>query len=209
VAVREERLVAYLVGKEGKAPESGELRRFLRERLPEYLVPGRMVEVGVLPRTPSGKIDRGALATVSENREPRTENRLSPRTEMARVVAGVWEEVLGVERIGVGESFFELGGHSLLATQAVTRVRERLGVEVELRTLFEHPTVAEFALAVEEARARGARPSAPAIVPLARERYRVTREALAAPGGPLGREPSAIRRQPSGKGGDCEPLADG
>jgi amino acid adenylation domain-containing protein len=157
----EKRLVAYVVGD----VEAGVLREHLRRELPEYMVPAAFVALERLPLTPSGKLDRKALpAPDFASAEGRY---VAPRTPTEEVLAEIWAEMLGVERVGVAESFFELGGHSLLAARVVSRVRQVFGVEVPLRALFEGPTVGEVAGRVEEIRRAGA-PALPPVVPTGR-----------------------------------------
>jgi amino acid adenylation domain-containing protein len=146
VLVREEggkRLVGYVVTAPGEEQAAGELRSFLQQSLPDYMVPSVFLRLEALPQTPNGKVDRRALPvpeTLPAGREI-----IAPRTLREELLAGIWADVLGVERVGVEESFFELGGHSLLATQVVSRLRESLGLSLPLRALFEAPTVAELA----------------------------------------------------------------
>ncbi|HEX7239395.1 MAG TPA: amino acid adenylation domain-containing protein, partial [Longimicrobiaceae bacterium] len=148
------RLVGYVVAAEGgEAPSEAELRAFLAGALPEYMVPSAFVVLERLPLTPSGKIDRRALPAPER---PESAISVAPRTPSEEVLAGIWAEGVGGERVGVEESFFELGGHSLLATKVVSRVRQAFGVEVPLRTLFEAPTVAGLAERIEGLRASGA-----------------------------------------------------
>ncbi|MBW8879773.1 MAG: hypothetical protein JF614_32995, partial [Acidobacteria bacterium] len=137
----DKRLVAYVVGREGLALDTGRLREHVASKLPEYMVPSAFVVLDWLPLTPSGKVDRRALPApeLGERGEY-----VAPRTELERRLCEIWEELLGVERVGIEDNFFDLGGHSLLATQLVSRVRAALGVEVPLRELFEHPTIARF-----------------------------------------------------------------
>jgi FkbM family methyltransferase len=124
-----------------------DLRERLRERLPEHMVPAAYVYLEALPLTPNGKVDRKALpAPELASAEDRY---VAPRTPTEEALAGIWAEVLGLERVGVEESFFDLGGHSLLATRVVSRVRKRFGVELPLRALFDMPTVAGLAPQVE------------------------------------------------------------
>jgi amino acid adenylation domain-containing protein len=165
----EKRLVAYVVGEEeSPAPTVGELREHLRERLPEYMVPSVFVVLERLPLTANGKVDRRALPAPEEGGAVRGTEYVAPRTATEEVLARIWSELLGVERVGVAEDFFELGGHSLLATQLMSRVREEFSVEVPLRQLFEQPTVRGLGLAVEEALRSGAGVIAPPIVPVSR-----------------------------------------
>jgi amino acid adenylation domain-containing protein len=139
----ETRLVAYVVGD----VEADELRVHLRRSLPEYMVPAAFVELEALPLTPNGKLDRKALPAPEYAAD--ADRYVAPRTPTEEVLAGIWAEVLRLERVGVEESFFELGGHSLLATRVVSRVREAFAIELPLRALFERPTVAGLAPRVE------------------------------------------------------------
>src|SRR3989442_814475 len=107
-------------------------------------VPSAIVVLDELPLTPSGKVDRRALPAPF-GPPVGTAAAAAPRTPAERKVARVWEEVLGVDRVGAGDNFFDLGGHSLLATQVISRLRSALGVEVPLRAVFEAPTVASLA----------------------------------------------------------------
>ncbi|HST60111.1 MAG TPA: condensation domain-containing protein, partial [Longimicrobium sp.] len=159
----ETRLVAYIVGD----AEAEALRAHVRRSLPEYMVPAAFVFLDALPLTPNGKLDRKALpAPELASAEDRY---VAPRTPVEEVLAGIWAEVLRLERVGVEESFFDLGGHSLLATRVVSRIREVFGVELPLRALFEGPTVAELAVRVEELRRAGL-PMLPPVVPVDRTR---------------------------------------
>ncbi|MFL5542922.1 MAG: amino acid adenylation domain-containing protein, partial [Longimicrobiaceae bacterium] len=158
----EKRLVAYVVG--GAEPD--ELREHLRRSLPEYMVPAAFVRLGALPLSPNGKVDRRALPAPGSAGEE--ERYAAPRTPLEEVVAEIWAEVLGRERVGVRESFFELGGHSLLATRVASRLRAVFGVELTLRALFEAPTVAELTARVAELRRAGL-PQLPPVVPVPRD----------------------------------------
>jgi amino acid adenylation domain-containing protein len=144
VVAREEgsgdrRLVAYFTADPG-APGVGELRSWLRERLPEPMVPAMFVPLPDLPRTPNGKVDRKALPAPGAEQEALRGRHVPPAGVIEEVIAGVWSGVLGLERVGVTESFFDLGGHSLLATQMVSRLREALEVDLTLAWLFEAPS---------------------------------------------------------------------
>ncbi|MEW5926516.1 MAG: amino acid adenylation domain-containing protein [Gemmatimonadota bacterium] len=146
VLARGQALVGYFTSGDG-APDAGELRSHLRALLPEHMVPSAFVALDALPLTPNGKLDRRALPA-PDARAGR--EYAAPRGGTERALAEAWAEVLGVERVGAHDDFFELGGHSLLATRLVSRVREKLGVELPLRALFERPTVAGLAELVDE-----------------------------------------------------------
>jgi len=121
-----------------------ELRKFLKPKLPDYMLPSAFVFLEALPLTPNGKVDHNALPVPDFTAEPGKPFVLA-RTPMEAQVANLWREVLGVERVGVQDNFFELGGHSLMATQVISRVRSAFEVEIPLRDLFDHPTVAALA----------------------------------------------------------------
>ncbi|MES1242476.1 MAG: amino acid adenylation domain-containing protein, partial [Acidobacteriota bacterium] len=131
-------LVAYVA-----PPVEADLRAFLRESLPEPMVPSAVVFLDSMPLTPNGKVDRGALARIEPER--REGVFAAPRTAEEEILAGIWSDLLGVERIGAGDSFFDLGGHSLLGARVVSRLRDAFGVELPLRALFETPTLAGLA----------------------------------------------------------------
>ncbi|HEX2076721.1 MAG TPA: amino acid adenylation domain-containing protein [Longimicrobium sp.] len=171
VLVREDlpgqkRLVAYVVPREGAEVYSGELRACLQRQLPEHMVPGAFVVLEALPLSPTGKVDRRALPAPEWSG---TETYVAPRTPAEEILAGIWGEVLGLERVGATEDFFALGGHSLLATRVVSRIRQAFGVELPLRALFEAPTVAGLAGRIEQAGREAAAAQAPPLVPVPRE----------------------------------------
>src|SRR5262249_23771683 len=135
-------------------PSSHELRRYLRERLPEHMVPSAFVVLDALPLTPNGKIDRQALPAPEQ--DPTGQEEVEALcTPVEEVIAGVWAEVLGLQRVGARANFFDLGGHSLLATRVVSRLSDLFGVAIPVRVLFEAPTVAELARWVEAAQGGG------------------------------------------------------
>ncbi|MFJ9309034.1 non-ribosomal peptide synthetase [Streptomyces cyaneofuscatus] len=145
----DQRLAAYLVMKEAAAAAAhDELRAALLATLPDYMVPEAFVTLEALPRTPNGKVDRLALPPVADWGVAGGSMGAPPRTDRERAVAGVWEDVLGIREIGVDHDFFQLGGHSLLATRVSVRLRSALGIDVPVRALFEHPTVAALAAAL-------------------------------------------------------------
>jgi acyl carrier protein len=141
------RLVGYVVAGE-QAPTAAVLREFLKERLPDYMIPSAFVFVEKLPLTPNGKVDRKALPA-PEIGAQLEDQYVAPRTPLEEILAGIWAEVLGVERIGIHDNFFELGGHSLLGVQLLSRLRKVFKVEMMLRDLFEVSTVAELAECIE------------------------------------------------------------
>ncbi|HEU0079849.1 MAG TPA: condensation domain-containing protein, partial [Longimicrobiaceae bacterium] len=155
------RLVAYVVG----AVDADALRSHMRQGLPEYMVPSAFVVLDRLPLTANGKVDRKALP--APELASAEDGYVAPRTPVEEVLAGIWAEVLRLERVGVHDSFFDLGGHSLLATRVVSRVRAVFATELPLRALFEGPTVAELARAVEGERRREL-PVLPPVVPVER-----------------------------------------
>ncbi|HSF39994.1 MAG TPA: amino acid adenylation domain-containing protein, partial [Thermoanaerobaculia bacterium] len=142
VVVRESRLVAYVVGGAG----AEEMRRSLRERLPDYMVPAVFVTLEALPLNASGKVDLKALPA-PEQPGAREEGYLAPRTREEEILAGVWAQVLRLPRVGVNDNFFELGGDSILSIQIVARARQA-GLLFTVREIFEHQTVAGLALHV-------------------------------------------------------------
>ena len=146
-----------------------QLRRFLQTKLPDYMVPGTFVMLESLPLTPSGKLDRRALPAPGRSRPTRQESYVAPRTQTEEMLAGIWAQLLGVERAGAYDNFFELGGHSLLAIRLLSRMREAFQLELPILAIFETRTVAGLAQLVDEARARGEKDEAPAIVRLPRE----------------------------------------
>ncbi|HEX8276905.1 MAG TPA: amino acid adenylation domain-containing protein [Longimicrobiaceae bacterium] len=144
----EARLVAYVVEEERVPEDAPELRAWLRDRLPDYMVPSLFVALDALPRTANGKTDRAALPAPEGGRAGVEAEYVEPRTAVEEALAAIWAETLHVDRVGVHDNFFELGGHSILATQAVVATRSTLQAEVPVRVLFEHPTVAELAAAI-------------------------------------------------------------
>jgi amino acid adenylation domain-containing protein len=147
----EMRLVAYVVPKQGQTSTRGDLRGFLKQKLPDYMIPSTFVILDKLPLTPAGKVNRKALPAPDWGRTDLEGFYVPPRTPVEEQLTKIWGEVLGVERVGVHDNFFELGGHSLLATQVMSRVRKAFQAEIPLRVLFEVLTVEGLAVAVVEA----------------------------------------------------------
>ncbi|HYP21439.1 MAG TPA: condensation domain-containing protein, partial [Chloroflexia bacterium] len=156
----DKRLVAYVVAVQAMTP--ADLRGYLREHVPEYMVPSAFVLLEKLPLTPNGKLDRRSLPAPELDRGDGREH-VAPRSPVEEALVGIWASVLGVERVGVHDNFFELGGHSLLATQALSRVRDVLHVEMPLRRIFETPTVAKLGESVEAALKGGSTAPAPPV----------------------------------------------
>lgn len=163
----EKRLVAYLVPR-GDAPAEADLRAWIRDRLPEYMVPSAFVVLEALPLTPNGKVDRNALPDPEPERIGLAGPSVPASGPIEEALAAVWADVLGRASVGVRESFFEIGGHSLLAAQMLSRVRETFDVDVPLKSLFDEPTVAALARHVQEALRAGAGVSIPPLVPVER-----------------------------------------
>ena len=148
----EKRLVAYVVqdesgseGGSGVSVDVSELRGYLQGRLPEYMVPSWFVALEALPLTPNGKVDRQALPAPEGKRLGAARAYEGPRTETEAALVGIWEEVLGVERVGVHDGFFELGGHSLMAMRVVSRVHSQWNVDMPLSMMFESQTLGKLA----------------------------------------------------------------
>ncbi len=167
----EKRLIAYYVLQNNAELSVKDLRAFLAQQLPEYMVPAAFIELDTMPLTANGKIDRKALPkpdqeTVIQSSETEF---VEPRTPTEEVIAAIYAEVLSVEKVGVMHNFFELGGHSLLATQLISRVNKTFDVEVPLKALFEGPTVSQLALIVDGAKLQAKGFKAPKMVPVSRD----------------------------------------
>ena len=133
-------LVAYVVGE----VDGGALREHVKQHVPDYMVPSAFVQLDELPLTPSGKVDRLALPAPTGRLD--ATSYVAPRTSVEEMLCSTWAEVLRLDRVGIDEDFFELGGQSLLAMRMFARIREDYAVELPLRTLFEAPTVRQFAV---------------------------------------------------------------
>jgi amino acid adenylation domain-containing protein len=155
-----QRLVAYFVPREKPAPRNDELRDFLQQAVPAHLVPSLFLALPSLPLLPNGKVDRQSLPDPDRAGQRDRDSFVPPRNLFEEMLAGIWSEVLGIERCGAEDSFFDLGGYSLAATQVLSRVREVFGVDVPLGRLFARPTLAGLANEIETAL-----PAGPAAVP--------------------------------------------
>ncbi|MBO3462590.1 non-ribosomal peptide synthetase [Aetokthonos hydrillicola Thurmond2011] len=148
-------LVSYFVPVSGKAEDNydliAELRQFLKEQLPSFMVPTTFMVLDAMPLTPNGKVDRKALPK-PDMAQQLTASYVPPSTDLERQIADIWSQVLNLQHVGIHDNFFELGGYSLLATQVVSRLRKTLQVEILLPHLFEVPTIAELARRIEALR---------------------------------------------------------
>jgi acyl carrier protein len=145
----DKRILAYVVAAPEHAPTAGELRTFLKEKLPDYMIPAQFVILDDLPLKPNGKVDRKALPAPNGFRAGLSTEYVAPRTQTEEILLKMWKEVLCVDA-GVEDSFFELGGHSLMATRLQAHIKEVFGVEVPLRQIFTEPTVDALAAGIEE-----------------------------------------------------------
>ena len=175
---RERRLVAYIARVPGASPAPADVRRFLRDRLPEHMVPAAVLAMDALPVLPSGKIDRRSLPAAYVSGKDLQEAYIAPSTPLEVALARMWSELLQVRRISAHDNFFELGGHSLLAGRLISRIRKTLHIDMPLRLVFEAPTVRQLAaelvpLGGWEA---GGAPAHP-LMPTPRERHTATLDA--------------------------------
>jgi amino acid adenylation domain-containing protein len=136
------RLIAYVTPRNGGALRNRELRQALQERLPSYMIPSAFITLDELPLTAHGKIDRAALQALHTPHLETAKSWVAPRNDTEQVLAGIWQEILQVERVGIHENFFDVGGHSLLAMQLASRVRDDLGADLPIAAVFGAPTIA-------------------------------------------------------------------
>ncbi|MEH2381704.1 MAG: amino acid adenylation domain-containing protein [Nostoc sp.] len=155
-----QRLVAYVVS-DNQDISTHQLREFLQQELPAYMVPAAFVILETLPLTPNGKIDRLALPAPEKN--TRTREYVAPHTPDQEIIAQIFGEVLGMETVGIHDNFFELGGHSLLATQLISRLRQSFEVEIPLKAVFAAPSVAQLDQTIAQLRTQGQGLSLPPI----------------------------------------------
>ena len=145
-----QRVIAYVVSQKEQTLAIAELRSFLESKLPSYMVPAVFVTLEALPLTPNGKVDRKALP-IPELTKVSSSMITPPSTPIENLLAGIWAEVLSIDKVGIDNNFFELGGHSLIATRVISQIRQVFKAELPLRYLFEKPTIAEFAKEIEKA----------------------------------------------------------
>ncbi|HEX7317771.1 MAG TPA: condensation domain-containing protein, partial [Pyrinomonadaceae bacterium] len=146
-----------------------DVRDFMKERLPSYMIPSAFVLLEAIPLTPNGKLDRAALPAPENTRPDLEGSFVAPRTLVEELLAGIWMQVLGVERVGIYDSFFDLGGHSLLAMQLISRIRDAFQLEVPVRALFEDPTIAALAQVIGQGRFGQPQIQSAAITPVSRD----------------------------------------
>ncbi|HSE17005.1 MAG TPA: amino acid adenylation domain-containing protein [Pyrinomonadaceae bacterium] len=194
-------LVAYIVPQPGQSTGAAELRRFLKESLPEHMIPSAFVEMERMPLSANGKLDRRALPEPRAVRPHLEQAFVAPRNSIEETINAIWVEVLKIDRIGVNDSFFDLGGHSLLATQVASRLRKAFEIDIPLRSLFENPTIAELGQTVDTVITNGQHGELKSITPAPRDKplqLSFAQERLwfldrLQPGTPFYNMPSAVR----------------
>jgi amino acid adenylation domain-containing protein len=163
------RLVAYVVSEGWEVMSASELRSYLREKLPDYMIPSFFVTLDELPLTPNGKIDRRSLPAPDHSRSEAEHGFVAARTPVEELLVAIWREVLHLPQVGIHDNFFHLGGHSLLATQVVSRIRDTFHVELPLRQAFELPSVGELAQVVQASMRAGEGVQTATIEPVSRD----------------------------------------
>ena len=166
----DKRLAAYIVAQSGQASSPDALRSYLKQHLPDYMVPSAFVLLPKIPLTPNGKIDRKALPA-PEQAQAQTHTYVAPATPTEHAVAAIWADVLRRDQISTTDNFFDLGGHSLMATQVISRIREHFHIELAMRVLFEKPTIQAVSQAVDTAQPIE---EDSAILPVSRDAYRAS-----------------------------------
>jgi len=152
------RLVAYYTGASDPPPRSKNLREFLEEKLPLYMVPASFILLDSMPLTLNGKLDRRALPDLDHSRPDLNCCFVPPRSDLESDLAKIWGQVLGLDQVGIHDNFFDLGGHSLAATRIVTRVIEQFNLELPLQVLFNSPTIEKMAAVIGEPQSVGHKP---------------------------------------------------
>lgn len=168
----ERRLVAYVASGAGTAPDAASLRSHLASKVPAYMVPSSFVFPDALPLTPNGKVDRKALAKMEAGVETHHAEKAAPRSATEETIASIWTEVLDVPSLGRDENFFDAGGHSLNAARIIARVSAAFGVDLELKNLFERPTIAGLAEIVDLL-VLSQHPDSREMMPRAREEFEI------------------------------------
>ena len=137
----DKRLVAYVVASHEPTPTFSELRSFLKEKLPDYMIPSAFVYLDSLPITPNGKVDRRALPAPEQSRSELEAVYVAPQSEVERIIAEVWQQVLRIEQVGMHDNFFDLGGHSLLLIQIHNKLQQFFKKEIPIADIFRYPTI--------------------------------------------------------------------
>ncbi len=143
------RLVAYMVLKPGVSADAADIRNYLHTLLPDYMIPQHFVTMNELPRTPNGKIDRKQLPPPAVDTHNRLKVKRPPRSDIEKMLAEIWTDVLKIPDLDIDDNFFEIGGHSLLVMKCVVRIRKELGIELAMHHFFEMPTIARLAVHAE------------------------------------------------------------
>ncbi|TGO02729.1 hypothetical protein PN36_20090 [Candidatus Thiomargarita nelsonii] len=154
IVINQKRLIAYIVPKPEKTINTIEIRRYLKDKIPDYMIPNTIVQIEAIPLTPNGKIDNAALPAPTI---PTQSHIVTPRTLLEERLACIWLEILGIKKtqqlgpsqINIHDNFFDLGGHSLSAARLINRIRDIFQVELPIRYLFEYPTIAELAKSIQ------------------------------------------------------------
>jgi thioesterase domain-containing protein/acyl carrier protein len=146
----DKRLVAYLVKNEKSSPTTSDLRQYLHEKLPDYMVPSTFMFVNTLPLTSNGKVDRSALPAPDQKRPDLGKTYMAPRDVVETGLKQIWEECLKIDSIGVQDNFFELGGSSVQAVQVFSRIRKAFSKRLPITTLFQAPTIAQLGIFLQE-----------------------------------------------------------
>jgi amino acid adenylation domain-containing protein len=166
-------MVSYVVPARNPDVNLNDVRRFLTNKLPDYMIPSAFVILEALPLLPNGKLDRRALPAPERGGLQQEDEFVAPRNHIEETLAGIWAQVLGISQVGIYDNFFDLGGHSMLATRAMSRIHEAFHTELPLRHLFEQPTVSALAQIIEKAETRGPEQPVPRMRPVPRGAHRV------------------------------------
>ena len=156
-------IIAYVVSRNGKPLDPSELRAFLKEKFPDYMVPSAFVPLEALPLNPNGKVDRKALPAPDSSSIESDAAFIAPRDALETQLAGIWGKILNLPQVGVRDNFFEIGGHSLLAVRVFAQIEKQIGRNLPLATLFQAPTIEQLA---EVLRKDGAAPRWDSLVPI-------------------------------------------
>jgi acyl carrier protein len=143
-------LIAYYTSRQSTRLTVSELRKFISEKLPDYMTPSAFVRLDALPLTPNGKVDRRALPDPGSARPDLNRRYTPPATTTEKQLASIWSKVLSVDQVGIHDNFFDLGGHSLAASRVISRVIQTFQLELPVKALFDAPTIAEMAAIIKQ-----------------------------------------------------------